>query len=114
MEATYFPEADTLKLALREFSVVSKRGREGQAAAADRLRAALHMVEEAAKDFEEHFIYPTAQRWGYLRLLTVGHAQCVRNFGGRFILPVTQRWGYLQLLTLVSAARTALKEMVLV
>jgi hypothetical protein len=112
MEANYFPEADTLQSALQEFSAVTKQESEGKEEAAAQLRAALHVVEDAVKNFEGHFIDPVAQRWGYLRLLTWGHADFVRNFQGRFILPVAQRWGHLRLLTLVSAASTALRERV--
>lgn len=112
MEANYFPEADTLQSALREFYAVTERGNEGKEEAGAQLQAALQVVEDAVRDFEGHFIYPVAQRWGYLRLLLVGHAHCVRNFGGRFILPVAQRWGHLCMLRLVSAASTALRELV--
>jgi hypothetical protein len=83
MEANCFPEADILQSTLQEFSAVTKWESEGKEEAAAQLRAALHVVEDAVRDFEGHFIYPVAQRWGYLRLLT-----------------------------LVSAANTALREMV--
>src|SRR5262249_21446007 len=112
MEAKFLPEADTLQSALRQFYAITKRGREGKEEAATQLRAALHVVEDAVTDFEGHFIHPVAQRWGYLRLLTLGHADLVTNFEGHFIYPVTQRWGYLRLLTLVSAASSALREVV--
>ena len=69
MEANFLPEADTLQSALRQFYAITKRGREGEEKAAAQLRTALHVVEDSVTNFEGHFIYPVTQRWGYLRLL---------------------------------------------
>jgi hypothetical protein len=69
MGAHFLPEADTLQSALQQFHEVTRRGAEGKEEAAVRLRAALHLVETSVTAFEGRFIYPVAQRWGYLRLL---------------------------------------------